>query len=69
MGKIDNYPRITEPEEGDTVTLGQLRELVDAAALLPPNTVVRAHLVPFKMADLGNAKGGSVKSIALDRPS
>lgn len=65
---VDNYPRVTAEGPGDTLTLGELRELVDAAALLPPETVVRANLVPFKLADLGNTKGGSVQSLALDRP-
>lgn len=66
---VDNYPRITASTGGDTLTLGELRELVEAAALLPAETLVRGSSVPFKLADLGNTKGGSLQSIALDRPS
>lgn len=51
-----------------TLTLGELRELVEAAALLPPETIVRGNAVPFKMSDLGNVKGGCLMSVALDKP-
>lgn len=63
---IDNYPRVTA--ESSTVTLAELRELVDAAALLPPETIVRGNMIPFKLSDLGNPKGGCIASLALDRP-
>lgn len=65
---VDNYPRITAESDHKTITLGELRELVEAAALLPPDTIVRGNAIPFKMKDLGNTKGGCLQSIALDRP-
>lgn len=66
---VDNLPRIfAENKETRTVTLGELRELVEAAALLPADYVVRGNSVPFKMSDLGNTKGGSIMSLAIDKP-
>lgn len=65
---VDNYPRVTAEAEDRVLTLGELRELVEAAALLPPETIVRGRMVPFKVADLGNPKGGSLMGLALDRP-
>lgn len=38
---VDNYPRVTAEAEDRVLTLGELRELVEAAALLPPETIVR----------------------------
>lgn len=70
--RFDNYPRIsaakgtTIPDR--TLTLGDLRELVEAAALLPDETVVRVTSIPFHMPDLGNPKGGRAMTIALDYP-
>lgn len=65
---IDNYPRVEAEAGHRTVTLAELRELVEAAALLPPETIVRGHLIPFKFSDLGNVKGGCINALALDRP-
>lgn len=65
---VDNYPRISAESEHRTVTLAELRELVDAAALLPPETIVRGNMIPFKISDLGNTKGGCITNLALDRP-
>lgn len=66
---VDNLPRITaENAQTRTLTLGELRELVEAAALLPPETIVRGNVVPFKMSDFGNTKGGCLMTLALDRP-
>lgn len=65
---VDNYPRVTAESAHQTVTLGELRELVEFAALLPAETIVRGHMIPFKISDLGNKKGGCIHSLALDRP-
>lgn len=65
---VDNYPRVSAASEHHTLTLAELRELVDAAALLPPETIVRGNMIPFKFSDLGNTKGGCLTSLALDRP-
>jgi hypothetical protein len=69
MGRFDNLPRVsaaTEPSR--TVTLGDLRELVDMAALLPDEYVVRGTAIPFHFPDLGNPKGGRIMTLALDFP-
>lgn len=65
---VDNYPRVSAESSHRTLTLAELRELVEAAALLPPETIVRGNMIPFKLSDLGNAKGGCLNSLALDRP-
>lgn len=66
---VDNLPQIhAEDKQTRTLTLRELRELVEAAALLPPETILRGNVVPFKMNDLGNRKGGCLMSLALDRP-
>lgn len=65
---VDNYPRITASAEHKTVTLAELRELVDAAALLPPETIVRGNMIFGKLSDLGNPKGSCIRELALDRP-
>lgn len=67
---VDNYPRVSADSDHHTLTLtlAELRELVDAAALLPPETIVRGNMIPFKFSDLGNTKGGCLTSLALDRP-
>lgn len=51
-----------------TLTLGDLRALVDMAALLPDEMIVRGNAVPFKLSDLGNRKGGCLMTIAIDNP-
>lgn len=73
MGRrFDNYPRISAAEgktiPDRTLTLADLRELVEAAALLPGETIVRVTSIPFHMADLGNPKGGRAMTLALDEP-
>lgn len=65
---VDNYPRIRATATHKTVTLAELRELVEASALLPADTIVRGNMIPFKLSDLGNPKGGCITSLALDRP-
>lgn len=65
---VDNYPNVTAEAAHQTVTLKELRELVEYAALLPDETIVRGHMIPFKISDLGHPKGGCIKSLALDRP-
>lgn len=66
---VDNLPRIAaENAKTRTLTLGELRELVESAALLPAETILRGNVVPFKMSDLGNSKGGCLMTLALDRP-
>lgn len=65
---IDNYPRVRAEASHGTVTLAELRELVDAAALLPPESIVRGMAIPFKMSDLGNTKGSCMQFLAIDRP-
>lgn len=65
---VDNYPSIQASAEHRTVTLAELRELVDAAALLPPDTIVRGNMIFGKFSDLGNRKGSCITSIALDQP-
>lgn len=66
---VDNLPSVNASKTPTrTVTLADLRELVEAAALLPGDCIVRANLIPFKMSDLGERKGGCVMTIAIDRP-
>lgn len=65
---IDRYPSVSADAPHGTVTLGELRELVDVATGLPPETIVRANAIPFKVSDLGNRKGACVASISLDQP-
>lgn len=64
---VDNLPGVFA--EGKALTLGELRILVNEyAALLPDDVIVRGNAVPFKMSDLGNAKGATMRSLSLDRP-
>ena len=58
-------------EPGEPLRLSDLREIVLQADLaeVPDDTIVRAHLIPFRLADLGKTRGGVVRSIALDQPS
>ncbi len=67
--KVDNMPRISAASEPSrTLTLGDLRALVEAAALYDDDRIVRGSCVPFKMSDLGNPKGGCVMTLAIDDP-
>lgn len=69
MGVLDNLPRVSAANEPSrTVTLGDLRALVDMAALLPDEYIVRGTAIPFKMSDLGNTKGGCMMTLAIDKP-
>lgn len=56
---------------GEALRLSDLREIVLQAELagIPDETIVRANLIPFRLADLGKTRGGVVRSIALDQPS
>lgn len=66
---VDNLPRVNASKTPSrTVTLADLRELVEAAALLPGDYIVRGNMIPFKMSDLGNNKGGCIMAIAIDEP-
>lgn len=66
---VDNLPSVDASKTAArTVTLGDLRDLVEAAALLPAEYIVRGNMIPFKMSDLGNRKGGCIMTIAIDRP-
>lgn len=51
-----------------TVTLGELRELVRMADEmgLADKLVVRGHMIPFKLSDLGHKRGSCITSLALD---
>ena len=69
MGKLDNLPRVSAADEPSrTVTLGDLRALVEMAAPLPDEYIVRGTAIPFKMSDLGNPKGGCMMTLAIDKP-
>lgn len=65
---VDNMPHITAESADRTLTLGEMRELVEAAALYPPSTIVRGQMIPFFLPDLGNTKGGRIMKLALDKP-
>lgn len=66
---VDNYPHVNASKSPNkTVTLADLRELVEAAALLPGDSIVRGNTIPFKLSDLGQRKGGSIMTLAIDRP-
>lgn len=69
MAFADNLPRVSAAgEPSRTLTLGDLRALVDFAALLPDTHIVRGSCVPFMMSDLGNVKGGRLMTLAVDVP-
>lgn len=51
-----------------TLTLGDLRRLIDMAALLPDEMIVRGNAVPFKLSDLGNRRGACMMTLAIDKP-
>lgn len=63
-----SLPSIRATEDHRTVTLGELRELVEASAHLPEYVVVRGNAVPFKMSDLGHPGGACLMSLALAWP-
>lgn len=66
---VENLPYADASKAPErTITLGDLRQLLDMAALLPDECIVRANAIPFKMSDLGNRKGGRVMTIAIDVP-
>ncbi len=66
---VDNLPSVdASKRESRTITLADLRELVEAAALLPGESIVRGNMIPFKLSDLGNRKGGCLMTIAIDEP-
>lgn len=69
MAVLDNLPFADASETPTrTITLGDLRALVEMAALLPDEMIVRGNMIPFKMSDLGNRKGGCIMTIAIDNP-
>ena len=69
MATVDNMPRVSAAgEPSRTLTLGDLRSLVEFAALLPNAVIVRGSCVPFMMSDLGNVKGGRMMTLSLDEP-
>lgn len=68
-GRMDNKPRISAASEPTkTLTLGDLRDLVETAALYDDSMILRGTCVPFKMNDLGNPKGGCLMTLAIDDP-
>lgn len=66
---VENLPYADASETPrKTITLADLRELVEMSALLPGECIVRANAIPFHLPDLGNRKGGRVMTIAIDNP-
>lgn len=66
---VDNLPQLdASSTPSRTVTLADLRELVEAAALLPGDYILRGNMIPFKLSDLGNKKGGCIMTLAIDKP-
>lgn len=66
---VDNIPQLdASGTPSRTITLADLRELVEAAALLPGDYILRGVMVPFKPSDLGNKKGGCIMTLAIDKP-
>lgn len=51
-----------------TLTLGDLRRLVEFATLLPDGMIVRGNAIPFKLSDLGNPRGACMMTLAIDHP-
>lgn len=68
MGVEVPLPKIKASAGHRTVTLGELRELVRTADAMNvmDDVVVRGHMIPFKVSDLGNQLGGCITSLALD---
>lgn len=64
MGAVKSIPVATTL--GERLTLEELRNFVEAAALYPPETTLRVKLVPFK--EMGNVDGQPVRRITLDTP-
>lgn len=64
-----DLPSVTS-HPGEPLRLSDLRAIVEAAniAHLADDTIVRAHVIPFRLADLGKIRGGVVRSLALDDP-
>lgn len=66
---MDNLPQLdASSTPSRTVTLADLRELVEASALLPGDYILRGNMIPFKLSDLGNKKGGCIMTLAIDKP-
>ncbi|MCF7551001.1 hypothetical protein [Pseudonocardia sp. WMMC193] len=69
---IDRYPTQRTDDPKGWLNFGELRELVAEAMRrdVPDDAVIRGEAIPFRMADLGNPKGGVLRSIAIDdRPA
>lgn len=61
-------PTVHASATHQTVTLDELRDLVAACTGLDGSLIVRANLVPFRMADLTSRNGGCVNMITVDQP-
>jgi hypothetical protein len=61
-------PQVRAASEHRTVTLGELRDLVDIAEQLPDDLIVRGMMIPFKVSDLGHPIGGCIMALGLDVP-
>lgn len=61
----------TTADPGEPLRLSDLRAIVEAAniAHITDDAIVRAHVIPFRLADLGKIRGSVVRSLALDDPS
>lgn len=68
MSLFDNLPSITAKfERNKTITLGDLRHLVQYAENLSDDHIVRGSIaVPFR--DFGNRKGSRIMALAIDLP-
>jgi len=62
-------PSVHAASDHRTLTLAELRELVDAATALglPDDAIVRGAAIPFKLADLGNPIGSCITKLGFDR--
>jgi len=63
-----SLPSIRAEGAHRTVTLADLRDLVEATGHLSGETIVRGNAIPFHVADLGNPLGGRLMTLALDEP-
>lgn len=70
MGVKIPLPHVEADSSHRTVTLGELRELVRQAdqLALADEVILRGHMIPFHLPDLGNKLGGRLMTIALDHP-
>jgi len=62
-------PEVVAADPEQFLTLGELRDLVEAAdaLTLPDDVIVRGEAIPFRMADLGHVGGSVLRRVGLDR--